>query len=85
MILYDFQEAFDYIGSSRMVYDIERQQFYPVKLESIGVFIEIGQIGLYEETNSLWIHTDPVSLNKSSDVQTKVCFCLYKILLLIVI
>lgn len=64
-------EAFDYIGSSRMVYDIERQQFYPVKLESIGVFIEIGQIGLYEETNSLWIHTDPVSLNKSSDVQTK--------------
>lgn len=71
-MVFDLQEAFDYIGSSRMVYDIEQSNFLPLTLESIGTFIEMGQVGLNNNTDSLWIHTDPVSFSKSQDVRNRV-------------
>ena len=37
------QEIFDYIGSSRMVYDMENGKF-PVQLENIEAFVELGQV-----------------------------------------
>lgn len=37
------QEIFDYIGSSRMVYDMENGKF-PVQLENIDAFVELGQV-----------------------------------------
>ena len=37
------QETFDYIGSSRMVYDMEKGSF-PVQLENIDSFVELGQV-----------------------------------------
>ncbi|XP_053331183.1 nicastrin [Spea bombifrons] len=54
-------EAFDYIGSSRMVYDMEKGRF-PVKLENIHSFVELNQVALRNNSN-LWLHTDPVSRN----------------------
>uniref|UniRef100_A0A8D1PQA8 Nicastrin n=1 Tax=Sus scrofa TaxID=9823 RepID=A0A8D1PQA8_PIG len=36
-------ETFDYIGSSRMVYDMEKGKF-PVQLENIDSFVELGQV-----------------------------------------
>ncbi|MEJ1270370.1 nicastrin [Cricetulus griseus] len=36
-------ETFDYIGSSRMVYDMENGKF-PVRLENIDSFVELGQV-----------------------------------------
>ncbi|KAK9391368.1 nicastrin [Crotalus adamanteus] len=52
-------ETFDYIGSSRMVYDMQNDRF-PIKLENIDSFLELSQVAL--RTNaSLWMHTDPVS------------------------
>ena len=37
------QETFDYIGSSRMVYDMQNNQF-AVDLNNIHSFLEIGQV-----------------------------------------
>lgn len=37
------QETFDYIGSSRMVYDMEKGRF-PVQLENIDSFVELRQV-----------------------------------------
>jgi nicastrin len=58
-------EAFDYIGSSRAVYDIiNTHDLSPLTLDSIDSFIEIGQVGLHHDTASdepLYIHTDPLS------------------------
>ncbi|XP_029380568.1 nicastrin [Echeneis naucrates] len=60
-ILYAFfqGEAFDYIGSSRMVYDMEKNQF-PLDMDNIHSVLEIGQVGLRSDSK-LWLHTDPVS------------------------
>ncbi|XP_036198244.1 nicastrin isoform X2 [Myotis myotis] len=63
------QEAFDYIGSSRMVYDMERGKF-PVQLENIDSFVELRQVAL-RESLELWMHTDPVS-QKNKSVQSQV-------------
>uniref|UniRef100_A0A9L0R8D2 Nicastrin n=1 Tax=Equus caballus TaxID=9796 RepID=A0A9L0R8D2_HORSE len=52
-------ETFDYIGSSRMVYDMEKGKF-PVQLENIDSFVELGQVAL-RKSLELWMHTDPVS------------------------
>ncbi|ELT99023.1 hypothetical protein CAPTEDRAFT_123566, partial [Capitella teleta] len=63
-------EAFEYIGSTRMLYEMENN-FFPgflqeddigaalIRPEHIGNFIEIGPVGIPEE-DSLWLHTDPV-------------------------
>ncbi|XP_006792416.1 nicastrin [Neolamprologus brichardi] len=65
-ILYAFfqGETFDYIGSSRLVYDMENKQF-PLDLDNVHSVLEIGQVGLHGESK-LWVHTDPVSRRNSS-------------------
>uniref|UniRef100_A0AAQ6ANF8 Nicastrin n=1 Tax=Amphiprion ocellaris TaxID=80972 RepID=A0AAQ6ANF8_AMPOC len=57
-------ETFDYIGSSRMVYDMENNQF-TVDLDNVHSVLEIGQVGLHGESR-LWLHSDPVSRRNSS-------------------
>ncbi|XP_044305125.1 nicastrin isoform X1 [Varanus komodoensis] len=52
-------ETFDYIGSSRMVYDMQNGKF-PIKLDNIHSFLELGQVAL-RINSKLWMHTDPVS------------------------
>ncbi|XP_008293241.1 nicastrin [Stegastes partitus] len=65
-ILYTFfqGETFDYIGSSRMVYDMENNQF-TVDLDNVHSVLEIGQVGL-RANSRLWLHSDPVSMRNSS-------------------
>ncbi|XP_039597097.1 nicastrin [Polypterus senegalus] len=65
-ILFSFfqGEVFDYIGSSRMVYDMQKGTFV-IGLENIDTFIEIGQVGL-RSASQLWIHSDPVSRQNAS-------------------
>ncbi|KAM4644558.1 nicastrin isoform 2-T2 [Amazona ochrocephala] len=63
-------ETFDYIGSSRMVYDMEKDKF-PLRLDNIHSFVELNQVALRNES-VLWMHTDPVSrMNASVDVQVR--------------
>ncbi|XP_030921201.1 nicastrin, partial [Geospiza fortis] len=57
-------ETFDYIGSSRLVFDMEQEKF-PVRLENIGAFLELGQVSL-RNNSVLWMHTDPVSRRNES-------------------
>ncbi|XP_061775554.1 nicastrin [Nerophis ophidion] len=65
-ILYTFfqGETFDYIGSSRMVYDMEKQQFV-VDLDNVHSLLEVGQVGL-RANSRLWLHSDPVSRRNTS-------------------
>ncbi|XP_007171824.1 nicastrin isoform X2 [Balaenoptera acutorostrata] len=63
------RETFDYIGSSRMVYDMENGKF-PVQLENIDSFVELGQVAL-RNSLELWMHTDPMS-QKNETVQNQV-------------
>uniref|UniRef100_A0A663M318 Nicastrin n=1 Tax=Athene cunicularia TaxID=194338 RepID=A0A663M318_ATHCN len=64
-------ETFDYIGSSRMVYDMEKDKF-PLRLDNIHSFVEMNQVAL-RNASVLWMHTDPVSrLNKSVEVQVRI-------------
>ncbi|XP_010562441.1 PREDICTED: nicastrin isoform X3 [Haliaeetus leucocephalus] len=61
-------ETFDYIGSSRMVYDMEKDKF-PLRLDNIHSFVELNQVALRNDS-ILWMHTDPVSrMNESVEVQ----------------
>ncbi|XP_004639987.1 nicastrin [Octodon degus] len=62
-------ETFDYIGSSRMVYDMEKGKF-PVRLENIDSFVELGQVAL-RTSLELWMHTDPMS-QRNESVQNQV-------------
>ncbi|XP_041660151.1 nicastrin [Cheilinus undulatus] len=57
-------ETFDYIGSSRMVYDMQNKQF-TVDLDNVHSVLEIGQVGLRADSR-LWLHSDPVSRKNSS-------------------
>ncbi|KAM6989230.1 nicastrin [Tautogolabrus adspersus] len=65
-ILYTFfqGETFDYIGSSRMVYDMQNNQF-TVDMDNVHSVVEIGQVGLRADSK-LWLHSDPVSRKNSS-------------------
>ncbi|NXA27892.1 NICA protein, partial [Ibidorhyncha struthersii] len=63
-------ETFDYIGSSRMVYDMEKDKF-PLRLDNIHSFVELNQVALRNDS-ILWMHTDPVSrMNESVEVQVR--------------
>ncbi|NXN26790.1 NICA protein, partial [Nycticryphes semicollaris] len=63
-------ETFDYIGSSRMVYDMEKDKF-PLRLDNIYSFVELNQVAL-RNNSVLWMHTDPVSrMNASVEVQVR--------------
>ncbi|NXO24591.1 NICA protein, partial [Cisticola juncidis] len=65
-----FQETFDYIGSSRLVFDMEQDKF-PLRLENVGAFLELGQVSLRNDS-VLWMHTDPISRqNQSVDSQVQ--------------
>ncbi|XP_068587556.1 nicastrin [Cebidichthys violaceus] len=70
-ILYTFfqGETFDYIGSSRMVYDMQNNHF-AVDLDNIHSVLEVGQVGLRADSK-LWLHSDPVS-RKNSSVEEEV-------------
>uniref|UniRef100_A0A8C2BQE9 Nicastrin n=1 Tax=Cyprinus carpio TaxID=7962 RepID=A0A8C2BQE9_CYPCA len=62
-------EAFDYIGSSKMVYDMEKNDFV-IDMNNVHSMLEIGQVGLLSG-RSLWMHSDPVSRqNKSVDTES---------------
>lgn len=43
------QEAFDYIGSSKMVYDMERKEFV-IDLNNVHSMLEIGQVQTHPHT-----------------------------------
>ncbi|XP_026877553.2 nicastrin [Electrophorus electricus] len=62
-------ETFDYIGSSRMVYDMKQDKFV-INLDNVHSVLEIGQVGL-RNGQKLWMHTDPVS-RKNSTVDEEV-------------
>ncbi|XP_008946831.1 PREDICTED: nicastrin, partial [Merops nubicus] len=63
-------ETFDYIGSSRMVYDMEQDKF-PLRLSNIHSFVELNQVAL-RNGSVLWMHTDPVSrMNGTIEAQVK--------------
>ena len=87
MIFFSVQEAFDYIGSSRIVYDMLRQQFpvkpqseadpAPISLQNIHSFFEVSQVGLHDNSKEVWLHTDPLSL-QDKDIKTQVrSVCVY--------
>ncbi|XP_042879165.1 nicastrin-like [Penaeus japonicus] len=73
-------ETWGYIGSSRVVWDMERGQFpYEIKedvkdqvgqinLTHIDYFIELEQVGQAMESKQLFLHTDPIS-NANSEVK----------------
>ncbi|CAN9503026.1 unnamed protein product [Ophioblennius macclurei] len=65
-ILYTFfqGETFDYIGSSRMVYEMMNNQSV-VDLDNIHSVLEIGQVG-FRADSKLWLHSDPVSRRNGS-------------------
>lgn len=52
MIFFLSQETFDYIGSSRMVYDMENDKF-PLRLDNIHSFVELNQVWVKLEDFSL--------------------------------
>ncbi|KAF7692488.1 nicastrin [Silurus meridionalis] len=52
-------ETFDYIGSSRMVYDMQKNKSV-IDFDNVHSFLEIGQVGLWNQ-QQLWMHSDPVS------------------------
>ncbi|KAL0966300.1 hypothetical protein UPYG_G00293580 [Umbra pygmaea] len=63
-------EAFDYIGSSRMVYDMENGKFV-INLDNVHSILEVGQVALRNGTD-LYLHSDPVSrMNNSINDKVK--------------
>ncbi|XP_063073094.1 nicastrin [Engraulis encrasicolus] len=63
-------EAFDYIGSSKMVYDMDNKNFL-IDLENVHSVLEVGQVGLRRD-KELWMHTDPISRRNDSTVDAEV-------------
>ncbi|XP_062375534.1 nicastrin [Sardina pilchardus] len=63
-------ETFDYIGSSKMVYDMDNKNFV-IDMENVHSVLEIGQVGLRRGSN-LWVHSDPISRKNDSNVDLEV-------------
>lgn len=59
-----FQESFDYIGSSRLVYDMLKEKF-SMKLSYISHIIELNQ--MVSSKDEFWVHTDPTTLTSTSE------------------
>ena len=81
-----YQESYDYIGSSRMVYDMQHDAFPSVlstnsKVESlqpalvnlthVSHFVELRQLGL-TSGDVVWAHSDPIS-QEDPETKNKVC------------
>ncbi|KAL4228444.1 hypothetical protein ACF0H5_011490 [Mactra antiquata] len=73
-------EAFDYIGSGRMVEDMIRNQFpssegsqylKQINLDHISHIIEVNQLA-FRDNGKVWIHTDPISRSKLPQVDDMV-------------
>lgn len=76
-------EAYDYIGSGRMAYDLTNSQFNPkskseyslnlpsFNFQELAYFIELNQLAAYSGAQELWMHADPISL-RDSTVKKKV-------------
>ncbi|XP_021351331.1 nicastrin-like isoform X2 [Mizuhopecten yessoensis] len=75
-------EAFDYIGSSRVVYDMVNKKFpeepvsgethiHPIDLHHISHFVEVNQLG-QRDNGKLWIHTDPISFSSNKTISDEV-------------
>ncbi|XP_045210180.2 nicastrin-like isoform X2 [Mercenaria mercenaria] len=73
-------EAFDYIGSGRMVYDMENNLFpssvtgkyiQKINFRHISHFVEVNQLA-YRDEGKVWIHTDPISRPKLPEVDKMV-------------
>ena len=62
------------MGSIKMVYDINHNELPPLTLESIGMFIEIGQVGWHSNNpdGKVWIHADQYSMSNHTSVKTEV-------------
>jgi len=81
-------EVWDYIGSSKVVFDMERGRFphasnipsnssnmaAKIDLSQVGYFIEVNQLGL-GVNGSMWAHTDPIS-QEDKGVRKEVDFML---------
>ena len=63
---------FDYIGSSRMVYDMMNGDFpfkmnpgdrgvRPVNVTNFTAWLEVSQVGLINNESKLWVHSDFVN------------------------
>ena len=74
------QEAFDYIGSGRLVYDMSRGEFpksleagepgpQPLGLNKLRAMLEVTQLGA---DAPVWMHSDPVWAQKDPAVATMV-------------
>ncbi|XP_065320193.1 nicastrin-like isoform X2 [Gordionus sp. m RMFG-2023] len=77
-------EAYDYLGSTKLIHDMNIRHEFPQKLNSdiinqsaiintshISHIIEIGQVGLASHSN-YYIHTDPLSRNKHQVVDKEI-------------
>ncbi|BFZ25480.1 hypothetical protein BsWGS_28519 [Bradybaena similaris] len=71
-------ETFDYIGSSRMVYDMEKQTFpcnsksnpdnlANIDLDHLDQIVEVNQVGHRTHGQYVWAHTDPVKMGYVKD------------------
>ena len=77
------QEAFDYIGSGRMVYEMERNDFplpkdthlSTISLNHISSILEVNQLANRDE-NKLWIHRDPIS-SKNVNISAEVTVVIF--------
>ena len=76
------QEAFDYIGSSRVLYEMQGGRFpvdfsdsdtntnlQKINLTHIDQFVELSQVGMREDEDSLWLHVDP-GVRRNTEVST---------------
>lgn len=66
---FHLQEAFDYIGSDRMVHEMKQNNFpenqdkynlQEINLSHISHFVEVNQLA-YRDHGKVWIHTDPIT------------------------
>ncbi|XP_076458023.1 nicastrin-like [Babylonia areolata] len=77
-------EAFDYIGSSRMLYEMQAGRFpvnfnaksrmryvQKINLTHIAQFVELSQVGMRQDEDSLWLHVDPSVWNDTKNLTDK--------------
>ncbi|XP_061189000.1 nicastrin-like isoform X2 [Saccostrea echinata] len=64
-------EAFDYIGSSRMIYDMDNNALpLNLKMNHIDKILEVNQLAFRDE-GKIWIHSDPIS-RREPNISTEI-------------